>query len=975
MLNDLIAFTHRFRLEFARNFPFLIPKNRGGTYHYLLTTALMGLALFVRLAIAPVSAGLQYVTFFPAVTLSAIFGGYRSGLFATIIGLAFSTYIFTPPYYSFSTEALQTSFWSNMVFLMDGIIVTFSIEAMHRFRQKYQQELKETREHEAQVMKLNEKLNEQITERKQVEQALKYSEAVYRELFENMSNAVAIYEAVDNGEDFVFRGFNRSGELMDNIKREQLIGKRLTEIFPGVKEFGLFAVLLRVWQTGQSEHFPVALYQDSRISGWRENFVYRLPSNEVVAIYDDVTEIKRAETELRIAAVAFEAHDAILITDAQANIIRVNRAFTDITGYSPEDVLGKNPRILNSGRQDKAFYAAMWQQLLATGSWAGEIWDKRKSGRIYPKWLTITAIKDEAGKTTGYVAMFNDITARKQAEEALRESENRHRLLIENSPVCIHEIDMDGRIASMNQAGLLMLGIKDEYAVRGFLYLDAVCAADRERIGELLARAYAGETSHFEFKSSGPHGQIFKSCFVPIRNREGSVEKLMGITEDITARKQAEEEIHHLAFYDTLTKLPNRRLFIDRFGAALIASARHNNFGAVLFIDLDRFKLLNDTLGHDYGDLLLVEVAVRIKACVREMDTVARLGGDEFVVLMEGISNDQEEASLKTGLVAEKIRESLARPYDLNGHEHHSSPSIGVSLYRGNEETVEELLQHADMAMYQAKDSGRNAVRFFDPVMQSNVSTRAALVNDLRSAIAHRQLHLHYQLQVDNDNHPVGAEALLRWIHPQRGMVMPEQFLPVAEESTLILDICSWVQETACRQLVLWSANEKTRDLVLTVNISAKQFALPDFVDKVANALRKHQINPARLKLELTESMALNDLQSAAEKMRALKALGVLLSMDDFGTRYSSLSNLKQLPLDQVKLGRSFVHDVAIDGNVALLVQSIIDMSSKYRITVIAEGVENKAQLTSLKDRDCVAYQGFLFSKAVPIEEFEQLLS
>ncbi len=448
----------------------------------------------------------------------------------------------------------------------------------------------------------------------------------------------------------------------------------------------------------------------------------------------------------------------------------------------------------------------------------------------------------------------------------------------------------------------------------------------------------------------------------------------MALATRITEHKKYEEEIHNLAFYDALTKLPNRRLFLDRFRVALTASGRLNKFGAVLFIDLDRFKLLNDTLGHDYGDLLLIEVAARIKSCVREMDTVARLGGDEFVVLIEGVSDDQEEAAHKVGLVAEKIRESLAHPYHLNGHEHQSSPSIGVSLYHDNEETVDELLQHADMAMYQAKEAGRNAVRFFDPVMQDNVATRAALVNDLRGAIERRQLHLHYQLQVDNDNRPIGAEALLRWVHPQRGMVMPEQFLPIAEESTLILEIGDWVLETACRQLALWGENEKMRDLVLTANISAKQFAMPDFVDRVASVLRMHRINPARLKLELTESMALDNLHGAIEKMRALKALGVCLSMDDFGTRYSSLSNLKQLPLDQIKLGRSFVRDVASDGNVALLVQSIIDMSSKYRITVIAEGVENRAQLASLKDRDCVAYQGFLFSKAVPVEEFEKLL-
>jgi len=553
---------------------------------------------------------------------------------------------------------------------------------------------------------------------------------------------------------------------------------------------------------------------------------------------------------LRVAAATFETHEAILITDASANIIRVNRAFTDITGYSPEEVLGKNPRMMNSGRQDKAFYASMWQQLIHAGTWSGEIWDKRKNGQAYPKWMTVTAVKNEQQETTQYVAIFSDITE----------------------------------------------------------------------------------------------------------------------------RKQAEEEIRNLAFYDALTKLPNRRLFIDRFRAALSVSARHYNYGAVLFIDLDKFKMLNDTLGHDYGDLLLIEVAARIKSCVREMDTVARLGGDEFVVLIEEVSDDLDEASHKVGLVGEKIREALVCPYRLKEHEHHSSPSIGISLYRGNEETVDTLLQHADMAMYQAKSSGRNAVRFFDAAMQHNVAAHAELVSDLRRAIERQQLRLYYQIQVDDNNRPLGAEALLRWIHPQRGMVMPDQFIPIAEQSSLIIEIDDWVLETVCRQLTLWGGNAQTRDLLLTINVSAKQFALPGFVDKVAGMLRAHQVNPARLKLELTERMVLDDLAGAVKKMHALKMLGVSLSMDDFGNRYSSLSYLKQLPIDQLKIDKEFVQAITKNDEGALLVQNIIDLVNDFNLSVIAEGVETDAQLVSLKQRDCITYQGFLFGKAVSIEEFEKLL-
>jgi len=552
-----------------------------------------------------------------------------------------------------------------------------------------------------------------------------------------------------------------------------------------------------------------------------------------------------------VAAAAFETHDAILITDANANIIRVNQAFQDITGYSAEEVLGKNPRILSSGRQDKAFYAAMWQQLLATGSWTGEMWDRRKSGQIYPKWLTITAVKNEQGQTTEYVAIFSDITA----------------------------------------------------------------------------------------------------------------------------RKQAEEEIRNLAFYDALTKLPNRRLMLDRFHLALSVSARSHHYGAVLFLDMDKFKTLNDTLGHDYGDLLLIEVAQRIQSCVREVDTVARLGGDEFVVLLEEVDTGAEQASQKVALIAEKIRASLAAPYRLKDYEQHSSPSIGVSLYRGNAESVDALLKHADLAMYQAKDSGRNAVRFFDPAMQLAVETRAAIEADLRHAVPGQQLRLYYQIQVDNDNRPLGAEALVRWLHPKRGMVSPAQFIPVAEESSLILDIGNWVLDTACQQLAAWDKNEQMRGLELAVNVSAQQFRLHDFVDKVAAALRAHQVDPSRLKLELTESVVLTDVSDVVAKMHALKALGVKLSLDDFGTGYSSLSYLKQLPLDQLKIDQSFVRDIATDPNDAVMVKTIIDMAQNFRLNVIAEGVETEAQLGFLKQNGCMAYQGYLFSKPVPIDQFEALLA
>jgi predicted signal transduction protein with EAL and GGDEF domain len=359
---------------------------------------------------------------------------------------------------------------------------------------------------------------------------------------------------------------------------------------------------------------------------------------------------------------------------------------------------------------------------------------------------------------------------------------------------------------------------------------------------------------------------------------------------------------------------------------------------------------------------------------VRERDTVARLGGDEFVVLCANIDRNEEEATKKIVLIAEKIRVSLSQPYMLREREYHCSPSIGVSLFHDSTVTDEELLKNADIAMYQAKESGRNAVRFFDPDMQQVVNNRATLEAALRHVISERQLHLYYQVQVNSDLHPIGAEALVRWIHPERGMISPLQFIPIAEESSLILEIGNWVLESACRQLSVWAQSEYSSTLTLAVNVSAKQFKQTDFVERVVHTMQAHGVTPSRLKLELTESVVLNDIVDMVNKMHALKRLGVRLSMDDFGTGYSSLSYLKQLPIDQLKIDQSFVRDITVDQNDAMMVQTIIDMAKNFRLNVIAEGVETEAQLAFLQAHGCMAYQGYLFSKPLPLEQFDAFI-
>lgn len=564
----------------------------------------------------------------------------------------------------------------------------------------------------------------------------------------------------------------------------------------------------------------------------------------------DITNQKVAEHDLRIAAIAFEAKEGMMITDADEIILRVNSAFTQVTGYTAEEVYGKTPKILSSGLQDKSFYSAMWDDINHAGSWRGEIRNRRKNGDIYPQHLTITSVTDNNGIIINYVATL----------------------------------------------------------------------------------------------------------------------------ADISRAKAAEEEIRSLAFYDHLTGLPNRRLLLDRLSQALVSSTRSKNDGALLFIDMDNFKNLNDTLGHNAGDQLLMQVAERLQSCIREGDTVSRHGGDEFVVLLEDLSKDSIETAALIEGVANKILIKLNSPYQLGPHEHHSSASIGITIFSGHQQAMEELLKQADIAMYQAKKSGRNTIRFFDPKMQEVIVARSSLEAELRKALSKQQFHLHYQIQVNNLNQPLGVEALIRWQHPERGLVPPIQFIPLAEETGLILPIGQWVLETACAQIKVWQQDVLTRDLVLSVNVSAKQFSQANFVTQVETTIKRFAIKPELLKLELTESMLLDNIKETISTMNRLKDIGIQFSLDDFGTGYSSLQYLKQLPLDQLKIDQSFVRDISFDSNDRSIVRTIIAMAQSLNLAVIAEGVETEEQKIILFDKGCHVYQGYLFSKPLPIEQFDVLL-
>jgi diguanylate cyclase (GGDEF)-like protein/PAS domain S-box-containing protein len=443
---------------------------------------------------------------------------------------------------------------------------------------------------------------------------------------------------------------------------------------------------------------------------------------------------------------------------------------------------------------------------------------------------------------------------------------------------------------------------------------------------------------------------------------------------DLTERKKAEEVIHNLAFYDPLTNLPNRRLLMDRLHQAMASGTRNGQHGAILFLDLDNFKTLNDTKGHDIGDLLLIEVAQRLQGCVREGDTVARFGGDEFMLILEGLSTEQAEAAAHAEMIAEKIRTVLGQSFQLNNLEHHCSASIGINLFFDHPGTVDELIKQADVAMYQAKQTGHNAIRFFDPTMQAVLDARSKMEAALRVALSKQQFCLHYQIQVDAALRPIGAEALLRSEHPDLRMISPAQFIPLAEENGLIQPIGLWVLETACAQIKAWQQDARTRDLVLAINVSAKQFRQADFVAQVQAAVQNQAINPMLLKLELTESLLLENIEDTIATMNALNEIGIQISLDDFGTGYSSLQYLKRLPLNQLKIDQSFVRDIANDSSDKGIVRTIIAMAKSMKLDVIAEGVETEEQRQLLLKNGCTHYQGYLFGRPVPIEQFEALL-
>ncbi|MBI4740430.1 MAG: EAL domain-containing protein [Betaproteobacteria bacterium] len=692
-----------------------------------------------------------------------------------------------------------------------------------------------------------------------------------------------------------------------------------------------------------------------------------------------------AESEARQKAILHALGEGVCGVDGEGRCTFINAAALAMLQREESEVLGQDLHgLLHRDRAAGQPYpagACPAGLTLRDGLNRGqEDWFFRKDGAGFPVWLAVTPLSGER-PSAGAILAFRDIGHKRAAEAEFRKLSQ----AVEQSPVSIVITDTEGRIDYVNEFCLDNTGYSREEVTGENPRIFSSGQTPPEVYSAMWEALLAGHTWQGEFVNRRKDGSEFVEHVViaPIRDTGGRATHYLAVKQDVTERKAAEDEVRYLAFYDSLTHLPNRRLLLDRLQHALLSTARSRRQGALMLIDLDNFKTLNDTHGHAVGDRLLQQIAPWIAGCLREGDTVGRLGGDEFVVMLENLSEKPADAAAQVTVVGEKVVAALNQVFHFGESEHYCSASIGVTLFCGTgesgdqyaDEVVDSLLRQADLAMYQAKAAGRNTLRFFDHAMQAVASARAAIETDLRQGIKEAQFALHYQAQVDAAGRLTGVEALLRWRHPRRGMVSPVEFIPVAEETGLILPLGLWVLETACRQLAAWAERAETAHLTVAVNVSARQFRRIDFVGQVLDVIGKTGACPGLLKLELTESMLLDNIEEIVGKMRALKARGVGFSHDDFGTGYSSLSYLKRLPLDQLKIDQSFVRDVLSDPNDAAIARTIVALGQSMGLAVIAEGVETVAQRNLLAQIGCYAYQGYLFGRPGPVESLETMLA
>ena len=765
-----------------------------------------------------------------------------------------------------------------------------------------------------------------------------------------------------------------------------MTGKHIREVI-GEERYQLNLPYIEAALRGERQEFERAIPtpDGKQVRHTLARYIPDIVDGEVQGFYtmvSDVSSLKHAETALRekdekLNGLYESSRLGIALANMSGRFLEFNAAFCAICGYEAQEL-----KALDYWRLTPEKYAASEALQLETIKRTGHFgpYEKeyiRKDGSLIP--LSLSGVLITGQDNQPYIwCIVEDISERKRAEAEVRASETDLNEAQTLAQIGSYITDLKTGVWQASPALLQIFGI------------DSSFVTNIENWGKLMAPGY--EKKMLDYYQAVVQGdgkfnmdyEIIRPCDGQTRwvaalgrfiyDADGTPAFLKGTIQDITERKLAEQQIRKLAFFDSLTGLPNRRLLMDRLQHALASSVRRRQHGALILIDLDHFKNINDTLGHKQGDLFLQQVAQRLQASVRDSDTVARLGGDEFVVLLEDLGVDALQAASQAAAVAEKVRLQLSRYYELGYWAHNCTSSMGIALFGEQAEEVDDILIRADLAMYKAKDGGRNTLCFFDPEMQIEVTNRVALEKDLHEAILQEQFCVFYQTQVDGGNRIVGAEALLRWQHPTRGWVSPAEFIPKAEITGLILPLGQWMLEAACTQLALWSAHPLTAELTLAVNVSARQFHDDGFVEQVLEALRRTGAKAHLLKLELTESLLVAKVEDLIGKMHALKARGIQFSLDDFGTGYSSLSYLKRLPLDQLKIDQSFVRDILIDPDDAAIAKLVISLADSLGLAVIAEGVETQAQRDALAGIGCHNYQGYLFSRPLPAAEFDALL-
>ncbi len=813
-----------------------------------------------------------------------------------------------------------------------------------------------------------------VTDRVNAEKALAASEARYRGLFENMNAGFVLFEVVNDDRgapiDLRILAANAGFEAATAIRREHAIGQRLKDLMPGIEHdpanwIGIYTEVALTGRPTSFEQRSEALGVDFSVSAFQ-------PAPLQCAVtFVDITERRAAQAQARLWMEAFSRSDlGFAISDARSNLlIDVNQAFAERRGYAVAELRGAPVAALFAPGRMPAYH----DMDLGTDRKAHVVFESEhvcKDGSIFPVWVDLTVIADERGIAKTRVACVVDVSQRHKAE-----SEMRIAAIAFEAQDGIMVTDAAGALQRVNRAFTRITGYSEQEVIG---HTPAMLHSDLQD-AEFYAQMWAAIARHGywqgELVNRRKNGDLYTEHLTisAVKNPDGAVTNYVGSIADVTQQREAESKAEHLAYFDALTDLPNRILLHDRLVHALARSARTQEFCALLFVDLDHFKKINDSIGHHAGDQLLVHAAQRLELAVRDGDTVARFGGDEFVVVLEELGGAAHAAAMQAGMIAEKLRASMADAYELDGQTFYCSASIGATLFQGGVDSPESILMHADLAMYRAKQDGRNALRFFEQSMQVELARRTALEAELRVAIANGQLELYYQPQYDRAGQLVGAEALVRWNHPARGMLLPGEFIGLAEDTGLIVPLGQWVLDAACAQLAAWHRTASTRDLVLAINVSARQFAQADFVDKVLASLQAAGADAGALEIELTESIVLDDVDGAFAKMQALKEAGMGFSLDDFGTGSSSLSYLTHLPLDQLKIDKSFVDDLPSGKQDAMVAQTIIAMAKGLGLQVVAEGVETEAQWDFLMQHGCDAFQGYRFGRPQPIHEFARL--